>query len=50
MHTTNVRELKKNPSLALRLAREGPVLVLKGNDPDAQGNRLSGFTQVVSSE
>ena len=35
MHTTNVRELKKNPSLALRLAREGPVLVLKGNDPDA---------------
>jgi predicted HTH domain antitoxin len=35
MHTTNVRELKKNPSLALRLAREGPVLVLKGNEPDA---------------
>ena len=35
MHTTNVRELKKNPSLALRLATEGPVLVLKGNEPDA---------------
>ena len=35
MHTTNVRELKKNPSLALRLAREGPVLILKGNQPDA---------------
>ena len=35
MHTTNVRELKKNPSLALRLAREGPVLILKGNEPDA---------------
>ena len=35
MHTTNVRELKKNPSLALRLAREGPVLIMKGNEPDA---------------
>ena len=35
MHTTNVRELKKNPSLALRLAKEGPVLILKGNEPDA---------------
>ena len=35
MHTTNVRELKKNPSRALRLARDGPVLVLKGNEPDA---------------
>ena len=36
MHATNVRALKKNPSLALRLARDaGPVLVLKGNEPDA---------------
>lgn len=36
MQATNVRSLKKNPSLALRLAREtGPVLVLKGNEPDA---------------
>ncbi len=35
MHTTNVRELKKNPSLALRRAKEGPVLILKGNVPDA---------------
>ena len=35
MHTTNVRELKKNPSRALRLARDGPVLILKGNEPDA---------------
>ena len=35
MHTTNVRDLKKNPSLALRRAREGPVLILKGNEPDA---------------
>ncbi len=31
----SVRELKKNPSLALRKAREGPVLILKGNEPDA---------------
>ena len=35
MHTTNVQELKNNPSLALRLAREGPVLILKGNEPEA---------------
>lgn len=35
MHTANVRELKKNPSRALRLAKEGPVLILKGNEPDA---------------
>ena len=35
MHTTTVRELKKNPSQSLRLAREGPVLILKGNEPDA---------------
>ena len=35
MHTINVRELQKNPSLALRKAREGPVLILKGNEPDA---------------
>jgi len=32
---TNVRNLKKNPSLALRKAREEPVLILKGNEPDA---------------
>jgi predicted HTH domain antitoxin len=35
MYATNVRELKKNPSLALRHAREAPVLVLKGDEPDA---------------
>ncbi len=35
MHTTNVRNLKKNPSLALRQAEESPVLVLKGNEPNA---------------
>ncbi len=35
MFATNVRNLKKNPSLALRHAREEPVLILKGNEPDA---------------
>ena len=35
MHTTNVRNLKKNPSLALRQAEESPVLVLKGDEPNA---------------
>ena len=35
MHATNVRNLKKNPSLALRLAEESPVLILKGNEPNA---------------
>ena len=42
MHTTNVRELKKNPSLALRRAKEGPVLILKGNVPDAVLMHLDG--------
>jgi len=35
VHATNVRNLKKNPSLALRQAEESPVLVLKGNQPNA---------------
>ena len=35
MHATNVRELKKNPSRALRLAKEGPVLILNDKEPDA---------------
>lgn len=35
MHATNVRNLKKNPSLALRQAEEAPVLVLKGDQPNA---------------
>ena len=35
MYTTTVRELKRNPSLALRMAKQGPVLSLKGNEPDA---------------
>ncbi len=29
MYATNVRNLKKNPSLALRQAEESPVVVLK---------------------
>ena len=35
MHCVNVRQLKNNPSEALRNATEGPVLVLKGDNPDA---------------
>ncbi len=35
MFATNVRDLKKNPSLALRQAEQAPVLVLKGNEPNA---------------
>ena len=35
MHATNVRNLKKNPSLALRQGEESPVLVLKGDEPNA---------------
>lgn len=35
MYATNVRDLKKNPSLALRHAQQAPVLILKGNEPDA---------------
>ena len=35
MYTTNVRNLKKNPSEALRNSEKSPVLVLKGNIPNA---------------
>lgn len=35
MNWVNVRQLKNNPSEALRSAVEGPVLVLKGDLPDA---------------
>jgi len=35
MFATNVRNLKKNPSLALRKAEQEPVLVLKGDQPNA---------------
>ena len=42
MYATNVRELKKNPSLALRQAKESPVLILKGNQPDSVLIHLDG--------
>ncbi len=35
MYAVNVRNLKKNPSLALRQARQEPVIILKDNKPDA---------------
>ena len=35
MHCVNVRQLKNNPSEALRNAADGPVLVLKGDLPEA---------------
>jgi predicted HTH domain antitoxin len=35
MYATNVRSLKKNPSEALRHAEQAPVLVMKGNEPNA---------------
>ena len=35
MKSVNVRQLKNNPSEALRSAAEGPVLVLKGDHPEA---------------
>jgi len=35
MYATNVRNLKKNPSEALRQAEQSPVLVLKGSTPNA---------------
>jgi len=35
MYTTNVRNLKRNPSEALRHAEQEPVLILKGNQPNA---------------
>lgn len=35
MDCVNVRQLKNNPSEALRSASKGPVLVLKGDSPEA---------------
>lgn len=35
MHAVNVRSLKQNPSAALRQAERSPVLVLKGDEPNA---------------
>ena len=42
MYATNVRNLKKNPSEALRQAEHAPVLVLKGNEPNAVILHLEG--------
>lgn len=42
MYATNVRDLKKNPSLALRHAHDSPVLIMKGNQPDALLVHLEG--------
>jgi hypothetical protein len=35
VHALNVRSLKQNPSTALRQAEQSPVLVLKGDEPNA---------------
>ena len=35
MYATNVRNLKRNPSEALRHAELEPALILKGNQPNA---------------
>ena len=35
MESVNVRQLKNNPSVALRKARKGPVMVMKGDQPEA---------------
>ena len=35
MYATSVRNLKRNPSEALRHAELEPVLILKGNQPNA---------------
>jgi len=35
MDVVNVRQLKNNPSAALRSAADGPVLVIKGDHPEA---------------
>ncbi|MEY6434124.1 UPF0175 family protein [Thioalkalicoccus limnaeus] len=35
MHAVNVRQLKSNPSVALRAAKNGPVIVMNRDTPDA---------------
>ncbi len=35
MQSVNIRQLKNNPSEAVRKAHDGPVLVLKGDHPEA---------------
>ncbi|MGB3916674.1 MAG: UPF0175 family protein [Thiothrix litoralis] len=49
MYVTNVRELKKNPSEAMRQARQAPVLIMKGDQPDSLLVHLDeSLTQTVS--
>lgn len=43
MHAVNIRELKSNPSEALREAKRGPVVVMNRDRPDAV---LIGIEQV----
>lgn len=35
MQSVNIRQLKNNPAEAMRKAHDGPVLVLKGDHPEA---------------
>lgn len=42
MKTVSVRELNRNPSAALRAAREGPVVVLRCQHPEAVLIHLEG--------
>lgn len=35
MDAVNIRELKRNPSAAVRKTANGPVLVMRGNEPAA---------------
>lgn len=35
MYTTSVRELREDPALALQHAKQGPVVVVKDDQPDA---------------
>jgi predicted HTH domain antitoxin len=43
MHSVNIRQLKNNPSEAVRRAHDGPVLVLKGDHPEALLVHLDAF-------
>ncbi len=43
MYATSVGELKKDPSLALRHAKDGPVVILKGTKPAALLVHLEGL-------
>ena len=41
MHAMNVRELKNNPSKALRMAKQGMVIEMNRDKPDAMPLHLS---------